>query len=76
MDSNELYRQLLGLSDPWTVERVELDVAQTHVEAADCSQPHERAQARSILNRSSPPCSAWILIAFDARYCPRLRSGR
>jgi transposase len=32
MDSNELYRQLLGLSDPWTVEQVELDVAQTHVE--------------------------------------------
>jgi transposase len=32
MDSNELYRHLLGLSEPWTVERVELDVARLHVE--------------------------------------------
>ena len=32
MDSVELYRQLLGLSAPWTVERVELDVARQHVE--------------------------------------------
>jgi transposase len=32
MDSVELYRQLLGLTAPWTVERVELDVARQHVE--------------------------------------------
>lgn len=32
MDSNELYRHLLGLGEPWTVERVDLDVAQMHVE--------------------------------------------
>jgi len=32
MDSVELYRQLLGLTAPWTVERVELDVAKQHVE--------------------------------------------
>lgn len=32
MDSVELYRQLLGLTTPWTVERVELDVAREHVE--------------------------------------------
>jgi transposase len=32
MDSVELYRQLLGLTTPWTVERVELDIAQQHVE--------------------------------------------
>jgi transposase len=32
MDSVELYRQLLGLTAPWTVERVELDIAQQHVE--------------------------------------------
>ena len=32
MDSVELYRQLLGLTPPWTVERVELDVARQHVE--------------------------------------------
>jgi transposase len=32
MDSVELYRQLLGLNAPWTVERVELDVARQHVE--------------------------------------------
>ena len=32
MDSVELYRQLLGLTAPWMVERVELDVARQHVE--------------------------------------------
>jgi transposase len=32
MDSSELYRQLLGLTAPWTVERVDLDVARQHVE--------------------------------------------
>ena len=32
MDSVELYRQLLGLTAPWTVERVELDIAKQHVE--------------------------------------------
>ena len=32
MDSVELYRQLLGLTTPWTVERVELDLARQHVE--------------------------------------------
>lgn len=32
MDSVELYRQLLGLTTPWTVERVELDVSRQQVE--------------------------------------------
>ena len=32
MDSVELYRQLLGLTAPWTVERVELDMANQHVD--------------------------------------------
>ncbi len=32
MDSVELYRQLPGLMPPWTVERVELDMARQHVE--------------------------------------------
>ena len=32
MESVELYRQLLGLSEPWTVERVDLDVAKGRVE--------------------------------------------
>jgi transposase len=32
MDSVELYRQLLGLTAPWTVERVDLDVARQRVE--------------------------------------------
>lgn len=31
MDIVELYRQLLGLTAPWTVERVELDMAKQHV---------------------------------------------
>ena len=32
MDSVELYRHLLGLTTPWTVERVEMDLARQHVE--------------------------------------------
>ena len=28
MESNELYRHLLGINEPWTVERVDLDMAQ------------------------------------------------
>ncbi len=32
MESVELYRQLLGLTAPWTVEHVELDMAKKHVE--------------------------------------------
>jgi transposase len=32
MESVELYRQLLGLVAPWTVERVELDMSKQHVE--------------------------------------------
>ena len=32
MESVELYRQLLGLTAPWTVERVELDIARQQVE--------------------------------------------
>lgn len=32
MDSVELYRQLLGLTAPWTVERVELDMAMQRVD--------------------------------------------
>lgn len=32
MDSVELYRQLLGLNTPWTVERVDLDVASQRVD--------------------------------------------
>lgn len=32
MDSVELYRQLLGLTASWTVEKVDLDMAKQHVE--------------------------------------------
>lgn len=32
MESVDLYRHLLGLTAPWTVERVELDMAKQHVE--------------------------------------------
>ncbi len=32
MDSVELYRQLLGLTVPWTVEKGDLDIAKQHVE--------------------------------------------
>lgn len=32
MESKDLYRHLLGLSEPWTVERVDLDMAKQHVE--------------------------------------------
>ena len=32
MESKELYRHLLGLSEPWTVERVELDMVRRQVD--------------------------------------------
>lgn len=32
MESKELYRHLLGLTEPWTVERVELDMGQQRVD--------------------------------------------
>ncbi len=32
MDSIELYRQLLGVTTPWTVERVEMDVPRLRVD--------------------------------------------
>jgi transposase len=32
MESNDLYRHLLGLNEPWTVERVDLDMAKQHVD--------------------------------------------
>ena len=32
MESKDLYQHLLGLSTPWTVERVELDMAKQHVD--------------------------------------------
>lgn len=32
MESKELYRHLLGLNEPWTVERVDLDMAKQHVD--------------------------------------------
>ncbi len=42
MDSIELYRQLLGLGAPWTVERVELDMAKQHVEVHVGHAPGQR----------------------------------
>ena len=32
MESKDLYRHLLGLNEPWMVERVELDMAKQHVD--------------------------------------------
>ena len=32
MESKDLYRHLLGLNEPWTVERVDLDMAKQHVD--------------------------------------------
>lgn len=42
MESVELYRQLLGLSEPWTVERVDLDVAKGRVEVYVGHAPGQR----------------------------------
>lgn len=42
MDSVELYRQLLGLTTPWTVERVDLDIAKQHVEVHVGHAPGQR----------------------------------
>ncbi len=32
MESEELHRHLLGLTEPWTVKRVELNMVQKHVD--------------------------------------------
>lgn len=42
MESKELYRHLLGLVAPWTVERVELDMAKMHVEVYAAHAPGTR----------------------------------
>jgi transposase len=42
MDSKELYRVLLGLSEPWTVERVELDAAGQEVSVYVTHAPKTR----------------------------------
>jgi transposase len=42
MESVELYRQLLGLTAPWAVERVELDMAKQHVEVHVGHAPGQR----------------------------------
>jgi len=42
MESVELYRQLLGLGAPWTVERVELDVSKQRVEVFVSHAPGQR----------------------------------
>jgi transposase len=42
MDSTQLYGHLLGLSEPWTVERVELDVAKMHVQVHVSHAPGTR----------------------------------
>jgi len=42
MESVELYRQLLGLTAPWTVERVELDMTKGRVEVYVAHVPGQR----------------------------------
>lgn len=42
MDSVELYRQLLGLEAPWTVDGVDLDVARQHVTVHVSHPPRQR----------------------------------
>src|SRR5215207_6754983 len=42
MESVELYRQLLGLSEPWTVERVDVDIAKGRVEVYVAHAPGQR----------------------------------
>jgi transposase len=42
MDGVELYRQLLGLTTPWAVERVELDLVKQHVEVHVGHAPGQR----------------------------------
>ena len=42
MDSVELYRQLLGVATPWTVEQVKLDVVKQHVDVYVAHRPGQR----------------------------------
>jgi hypothetical protein len=36
MESKELYRHLLGINEPWTVEHVELGMTPNQCASADC----------------------------------------
>ncbi len=54
MESVELYRQLLGLSVPWTVERVGLDMAKGRVEVYVGHLPGQRF--------SCPECSQELAV--------------
>jgi transposase len=47
----DLYRQLLGLERPWTVDRVELDMKQQRV---DVFATHEKAKAWTCPECSKP----------------------
>jgi len=42
MDSRELYAVLLGLGQPWTVERVQMDVARQEVSVYVTHPPRTR----------------------------------
>ena len=42
MDSIDLYRQLLGLTTPWTVQRVEMDIPKLHVDVHLAHAPGAR----------------------------------
>jgi len=55
MDSTELYRQLLGVVSPWTVQRVEMDVAGLSV---DVYLTHQR-EARFACPRCGQACTVY-----------------
>ena len=42
MESKDLYRHLLGLTEPWTVQRVDLDTVKMHVEVHAGHAPQTR----------------------------------
>ena len=73
MESVELYRQLLGLSEPWTVERVDLDVAKGRVEVFVGHAPGQRftcpecgQELRLSVALAEPYLRAWITTAAAA----------
>lgn len=59
MDTKELYGVLLGLSEPWTVERVELDVPGQEVGVfVTHPRPRHGFAARAV-SASSPCLTTW-----------------
>ena len=88
MESKELYRHLLGINEPWTVERVELDMTRGQVdvyvghakgvrfacpECGQCFVPGQIPDTRLRSGRCSTGVSPTFIITAEAITYPARR---